>query len=100
MKIVNTIKLKEELDYENLCRKLESQVDYLTAEIDRQQKMSEKNREQMEHKLKECQNSFTETEKSYFDKIKVVTSSLSLSYGLSCIYLMLFLLFLTPTFHF
>lgn len=79
MKIVNTIKLKEELDYENLCRKLESQVDYLTAEIDRQQKMSEKNREQMEHKLKECQNSFAETEKSYFDKIKVVTSSLSLS---------------------
>ncbi|KAG8501918.1 hypothetical protein CXB51_004693 [Gossypium anomalum] len=30
---------KEEFDYESLCRKLEAQVDLLTAEIDRQQKL-------------------------------------------------------------
>ncbi|RVW97760.1 Kinesin-like protein KIN-UC [Vitis vinifera] len=38
MKIVNMVKLKEEFDYESLCRKLEKQVDQLTEEIERQQK--------------------------------------------------------------
>ncbi|KAF6161231.1 hypothetical protein GIB67_009118 [Kingdonia uniflora] len=31
MKIVNMLKLKEEFDYESLCRKLENRVDFLTA---------------------------------------------------------------------
>lgn len=81
MKVVNTMRLKEELDYENLCRKLESQLDYLTAEMERQQKLSENNRGQMEQKLKECQHSFAEAEKDYSAKIQVVSSSLSLSQG-------------------
>jgi hypothetical protein len=39
MKIVNMVKLKEEFDYESLCRKLETQVDHLTAEVERQNKL-------------------------------------------------------------
>ncbi|WOL00045.1 armadillo repeat-containing kinesin-like protein 1 isoform X2 [Canna indica] len=65
MKVVNTIKLKEEVDYESLCRKLEYHVDYLTSETDRQQKFREIEKEQMEKKLKE-QEAFTiEAEKSF-----------------------------------
>ncbi|XP_055829931.1 kinesin-like protein KIN-UC isoform X1 [Solanum dulcamara] len=64
MKIVNMVKLREEFDYENLCRKLETQVEHLTVEVDRQQKFRENDRMAMEKKLRECQKSFTETERS------------------------------------
>ncbi|KAF9596407.1 hypothetical protein IFM89_010671, partial [Coptis chinensis] len=63
MKVVNMVKLKEEFDYESLCRKLECQVDYLTAELERQQKSREDDREEMEKKLRDCRNSFAELEK-------------------------------------
>ncbi|KAF6158348.1 hypothetical protein GIB67_022428 [Kingdonia uniflora] len=39
IKIVNMLKLKEEFDYESLCWKLENRVDFLTTEIERQQKL-------------------------------------------------------------
>lgn len=64
MKIVNTVKLREEFDYENLCRKLETQVEHLTVEVDRQQKFRANDRMAMEKKLRECQKSFTEAERS------------------------------------
>ncbi|XP_027163894.1 kinesin-like protein KIN-UC isoform X2 [Coffea eugenioides] len=64
MKIVNAVKLKEEFDYESLCRKLEIQVDHLTEEVDKQQKLRENCRSEMEIKLREYQNSFAEAEKS------------------------------------
>ncbi|KAK9124162.1 hypothetical protein Sjap_013764 [Stephania japonica] len=64
MTMVNTVKLKEEFDYESLCRKLEQQVDYLTAETERQKKLREDDKEKMERKIKECQNSFIEAERS------------------------------------
>ncbi|XVF75592.1 hypothetical protein PTKIN_Ptkin13bG0199200 [Pterospermum kingtungense] len=64
MKIVNVVKLKEEFDYEGLCRKLETQVDHLTAEIDRQQKLNERNKYDLEKQLKGCQDSFNETRKN------------------------------------
>ncbi|KAK3025906.1 hypothetical protein RJ639_042379, partial [Escallonia herrerae] len=64
MKVVNMVKLKEEFDYESLCRKLENQVDHLNAEIDRQQKSRENDQIAMDKKLGECQNSFAEAEKS------------------------------------
>lgn len=63
MKVVNTMKVKEEFDYERLARRLESQVDSLTKEIDRQQKLGDNYISQMEKKLKECQLSFVEAEK-------------------------------------
>ncbi|KAM3283007.1 kinesin-like protein KIN-UC isoform X1 [Capsicum chacoense] len=64
MKIVNTVKLREEFDYENLCRKLETQMEHLTVEIDRQQKFRADDQMVMEKKLRECQKSFTEAERS------------------------------------
>ncbi|KAL0557260.1 hypothetical protein IC582_005786 [Cucumis melo] len=64
MKIVNMIKLKEEFDYESLCRKLENQVDNLTAEVDRQQKLRECEKYKLEKELRDCQASFAEAENS------------------------------------
>ncbi|XVF23536.1 hypothetical protein REPUB_Repub13aG0047000 [Reevesia pubescens] len=61
MKIVNVVKLKEEFDYESLCRKLQTLVDHLTAEIDRQQKSRERDKNDLEKQLQECQDSFDET---------------------------------------
>lgn len=60
MKIVNMVKLKEEFDYERLCRKLEAQVDLLTAEIERQQKLRENDKHEFSKHLKECQDSSEE----------------------------------------
>ncbi|KAF6167803.1 hypothetical protein GIB67_027581 [Kingdonia uniflora] len=64
MKIVNMLKLKEEFDYESLCRKLENRVDFLTAEIERQQKLRDDDKEVMEKKIIEYQNSFAGAKKS------------------------------------
>ncbi|KAK4367067.1 hypothetical protein RND71_014947 [Anisodus tanguticus] len=64
MKIVNTVKLREEFDYENLCRKLETQVEHLTVEVDRQQKFRANDQMALEKKLRECQKSYTEAERS------------------------------------
>ncbi|KAB2595950.1 armadillo repeat-containing kinesin-like protein 1 [Pyrus ussuriensis x Pyrus communis] len=60
MRIVNMVKLKEEFDYESLCRKLENQVDHLTAQFERQQKLLDSNKLELEGQLKECQDSFAE----------------------------------------
>ncbi|KAJ8551678.1 hypothetical protein K7X08_021693 [Anisodus acutangulus] len=64
MKIVNTVKLREEFDYENLCRKLETQVEHLTVEVDRQQKFRANDQMALDKKLRECQKSYTEAERS------------------------------------
>ncbi|RXI07511.1 hypothetical protein DVH24_005284 [Malus domestica] len=60
MRIVNMVKLKEEFDYESQCRKLENQVDHLTAQFERQQKLLDSNKLELERQLKECQDSFAE----------------------------------------
>lgn len=63
MKIVNMVKLKEEFDYESLCRKLETQVDHLTAEVERQTKLRNSEKHELEKRLRECENTFAEAEK-------------------------------------
>ncbi|XP_047966592.1 kinesin-like protein KIN-UC [Salvia hispanica] len=65
MKVVNTVKLKEEFDYESLCRKLETQVDYLSADIDRQQRLRENETNELKKLLKEFENSSAEAEKKF-----------------------------------
>lgn len=75
MKIVNTVKLKEEVDYESLCRKLEYHVDYLTSETDRQQKLREVEKEQMEKRLREQEALVIEAEKSFAIKYEVSSAS-------------------------
>ncbi|KAL4621528.1 hypothetical protein ACB092_06G234800 [Castanea dentata] len=63
MKIVNMVKLKEEFDYESLSRKLEGQVDHLTAEIERQQKLRDDDKYKLEKQLRECHDSLAEARK-------------------------------------
>ena len=55
MKIVNTIRLKEEVDYESLYKKLEIEVDHLTSEMERQQKLKHDEKIQLEERLKESE---------------------------------------------
>ncbi|KAL5569393.1 hypothetical protein UlMin_025968 [Ulmus minor] len=64
IKITNLVNIKEEFDYESLCRKLEIQVDYLTAEVDRQQKSRDDDRYKLEKQLRDCQDSSAETKKN------------------------------------
>ncbi|KAG7560889.1 Armadillo [Arabidopsis thaliana x Arabidopsis arenosa] len=70
MKIVNMVKLKEEFDYESLCRKLETQVDHLTAEVERQNKLRNSEKLELEKRLRECENSFAEAEKNAVTRSK------------------------------
>ncbi|KAH6838263.1 Armadillo/beta-catenin repeat family protein / kinesin motor family protein [Perilla frutescens var. hirtella] len=65
MKVVNTVKLKEEFDYESLCRKLETQVDHLSAEVDRHQKLRETDKNEMRKLLEEFEKSSAEAQKSF-----------------------------------
>lgn len=76
IKIVNTVKLKEDFDYESLCRKLENQVDHLTAEVERQQKLRDDDRNVLEKQLRECQNSFAEAKRNLITRSEVVVFSL------------------------
>ncbi|KAJ0967303.1 hypothetical protein J5N97_024220 [Dioscorea zingiberensis] len=62
MKVVNMMKLREEIDYDSLCKKLESQVDNLTCEIERQQKLRDDEKEQVEKKLKDYETLLSEAE--------------------------------------
>lgn len=72
IKIVNTVKLKEEFDFESLCRKLEIQVDHLTVEIERKQKLREDDKYELEKQLKECQDSFAEAKRNLIGRSEVV----------------------------
>lgn len=72
MKIVNMVKLKEEFDYESLCRKLENHVDHLTADIERQQKLREDDKYEWEKQLRDCQDSFAEANKILVARSEVV----------------------------
>ncbi|KAK2634074.1 hypothetical protein Ddye_028866 [Dipteronia dyeriana] len=74
MKIVNMVKLKEEFDYESLCRKLETQVDHLTAEIERQQKLRENDKYKLEKRLRECQNSYDEGKNTLITQVGKLTA--------------------------
>ncbi|CAL4920819.1 unnamed protein product [Urochloa decumbens] len=58
MKVVNTIKLKEEVDYEILYKKMEREVDQLTSEMERQQKVIKSEKMQLDKKLKESEKAF------------------------------------------
>ncbi|KAI3730987.1 hypothetical protein L1987_62169 [Smallanthus sonchifolius] len=72
MKVVNFVKLKEEFDYESLCRQLENQIDILTKEVDRQQKSKANNTLRLENNLRECQNSFEEAKKSLIARCEML----------------------------
>lgn len=72
IKIVNKVKLKEEFDYEALCRKLENQVDQLTAEVERLQKLRGDDKNGLEKQLTECKDSFAEAKRNLVTRCEVV----------------------------
>ncbi|KAI3458936.1 hypothetical protein Pfo_015599 [Paulownia fortunei] len=72
MKVVNLVKLKEEFDYESLCRKLETQVDHLSAELDRQQNLREIDKKEMKKLLEEFENSSAEAEKHFVARSEIL----------------------------
>ncbi|XP_044508676.1 kinesin-like protein KIN-UC isoform X2 [Mangifera indica] len=76
MKIVNMVKLKEEYDYESLCRKLETQVDQLIAEIERQQKIQENDKNELEKQLRGYCNSFDEEKKNLVTQVEDLTAEI------------------------
>lgn len=78
MKVVNTVKLKEEFDYESLCRKLETQVDHLSAEVDRQQKLKENEKTEVKKLLEDFENSYAEAQKNFSVRSEVFISKLHL----------------------
>ncbi|MCO5611179.1 hypothetical protein L7F22_065429 [Adiantum nelumboides] len=63
MKVENMVKLREEFDYKSLCRKLETDLDRLVAENERQSQAVFDAEEEMEKKIQEAQRSVTEAEK-------------------------------------
>lgn len=74
MKVVNMVKLKEEFDYESLCRKLEIQVDHLSAEVDRQQKLRENDKNELKKLLEEFENSSAEAGRRFTATSEVFVS--------------------------
>ncbi|CAN1238292.1 Kinesin-like protein KIN-UC [Linum grandiflorum] len=86
MKIVNMVKLKEEFDYESQSRKLQIQVDQLTAEIEREHKLRVSEKHECERIIKECSESlitcatkseFLEKEKTHVEvQLKDILSEL------------------------
>lgn len=78
MKVVNMVKLKEEFDYESLCRKLETQVDHLTAEIERKQKLTENDKCELEKLLRECQISYDEAKDNLVTQVELLTAKIEM----------------------
>lgn len=68
MKVENMVKLKEEFDYKSLSRRLEIQLDKLTAEHERQQKAFDN---EIERITLEGQKRVAEVEQNYADALEV-----------------------------
>ncbi|CAI9278080.1 unnamed protein product [Lactuca saligna] len=67
MKVENMLKIKEEFDYKSLCRKLETQIDKLIAENERQQKAFE---DEIERTAIEAQQRISEAEINYTEALE------------------------------
>ncbi|WCJ26071.1 armadillo repeat kinesin 3 [Euphorbia peplus] len=67
MKVENMLKLKEEFDYKSLARRLDTQLDKLIAENERQQKVFQ---EEIEKITLEAQNQIAEVERNYSDALE------------------------------
>lgn len=67
MKVENMVKLKEEFDYKSLSRRLDTQLDKLIAEHERQQKAF---KDEIERLTLEAQNQISEVERNYADSLE------------------------------
>lgn len=68
MKVENMLKIKEEFDYKSLSKRLETQIDKLYAENERQQKAFE---DEIERTTIEAQQRITEAELKYTEALEV-----------------------------
>ncbi|KAG6407967.1 hypothetical protein SASPL_130968 [Salvia splendens] len=71
MKVENMVKLKEEFDYKSLSRRLEMQLDKLTAEHERQQKAFD---DEIERITLDGQKHIAGVEQNYSDALEVIVS--------------------------
>jgi hypothetical protein len=71
MKVVNTIKLKEEVDFEILYKKMEHEVDHLTSEVERQQNLRQSEKMLQDKKLEESEMSLHDLKKTSSMRIEV-----------------------------
>lgn len=69
MKVENMLKIKEEFDYKSMCRRLETQIDKLIAENERQQKACE---DEIERATIEAQQRISEAEINYKEALEVI----------------------------
>lgn len=74
MKVENMVKLKEEFDYKSLCRRLETDLDRLIAENERQSQAVLDAEEEMEQKIAEAQHSVVEAEKKLATTLEEITA--------------------------
>lgn len=87
MKVENMLKLKEEYDYKSLARRLDTQLDKIIVEHERQQKALQ---EEIEKITLEAKIQIAEVERNYADALEV-SSVTSLNFckvvvGLQCGY--------------
>lgn len=73
MKVENMVKLKEEFDYKSLCRRLETDLDRLIAENERQSQAVLDAEEEMDQKIAEAQHSVMEAEKKLATTLEVIS---------------------------
>jgi hypothetical protein len=71
MKVENMVKLKEEFDYKSLCRRLETELDRLVAENERQIKAREDNEDDSARSLEEAQQCVFEAESKLASALEV-----------------------------
>ncbi|KAM0009667.1 putative plus-end-directed kinesin ATPase [Helianthus debilis subsp. tardiflorus] len=67
MKVENMLKIKEEFDYKSMCKRLETQIDKLIAENERQQKAFE---DEIERTAIEAQQRISEAEINYTEALE------------------------------
>lgn len=65
------LKIKEEFDYKSLSRKLETQVDKLIAENERQQKAFD---DEVERINQEAQNRIADVESNFAEALEVIST--------------------------
>lgn len=73
MKEESMVKVKEEIDYKSLCRRLDRELDKLTMEYERQQKVFE---DDIERLTTEAQHCILEAQQNYSDSLEVGLSNL------------------------
>lgn len=71
MKVENMVKLKEEFDYKSLCRRLEAELDRMTAENERLVKIREDTEDECARQLDDARQDVYEAESKLAHALEV-----------------------------